>query len=476
MKLPKYPFLLQTTKSLTLIVTLTNSHHHPPWPLPLFSSITTVTSSSTTATPFHLRTHCLSASVPHPVRHRGIASVRKSTIEPMNLVRLSTFEQNTLVRPSTSETPFRLRVVVAFLFATEMRERKRGVAIRRRQTFFEGDEDGQFADNDPNSMFADAPNDCDDEDDGFPDDGYNYLIHLREIKNTGGGSAYYHNSKAKLDQLPLDVKAYDALRVEILGVNDDSNKKSIYNVASRTVGVRIQKAVDPEVVALLDDSDLSRFGSNDEDLEEDFVVKANLLNEAEDVEFDKKLNLVENSAVNRKGVDVVDFVDAEMDNKQIEAAIMGAAASIIAVGIVARPEHQQYLNKKIEFYDETAVVIGRDMATGNFAKSFVNIDAEAKIVESIDFGIDVEDVAKRKYVTSSSEISSEARSHKRNHCDQDDSYDKLSEQIGEVASAIKKLTEDQVNGNDLYEEVMKMQGYDEFMLAQHLIIWLKMKM
>ncbi|CAL5349339.1 unnamed protein product [Camellia sinensis] len=104
---------------------------------------------------------------------------------------------------------------------------------------------------------------------------------------------------------------------------------------------------------------------------------------------------------------------------------------------MARPEHQQYLNKKIEFYDETAVVIGRDMATGNFAKSFVNIDAEAKIVESIDFGIDVEDVAKRKYVTSSSEISSEARSHKRNHCDQDDSYDKLSEQIGEVASAKK---------------------------------------
>ncbi|CAL5415908.1 unnamed protein product [Camellia sinensis] len=229
-------------------------------------------------------------------------------------------------------------------------------------TFFEGDEDGQFADNDPNSVFADAPDDCDDEDDGgdlrkqirappqsaaavlpdhirreilelgFPDDGYNYLIHLREIKNTGGGSAYYHNSKAKLDQLPLDVKAYDASRVEIPGVKDDSNEKSIYNVASRTVGVRIQKAVDPEVVALLDDSDLSRFGSDDEDLEEDFVVKANLLDEAEDVEFDKKLNLVENSAVNRKeddvefdkklnlvensgvnrkGVDVVDFVDAD---------------------------------------------------------------------------------------------------------------------------------------------------------------------
>lgn len=41
---------------------------------------------------------------------------------------------------------------------------------------------------------------------GFPDDGYNYLKHLREIKNTGGGSAYYQNPKAKLEELPRDVK------------------------------------------------------------------------------------------------------------------------------------------------------------------------------------------------------------------------------------------------------------------------------
>ena len=41
---------------------------------------------------------------------------------------------------------------------------------------------------------------------GFPDDGYNYLIHLREIRNTGGGSAFYHNPKFKPDELPHDVK------------------------------------------------------------------------------------------------------------------------------------------------------------------------------------------------------------------------------------------------------------------------------
>ena len=40
--------------------------------------------------------------------------------------------------------------------------------------------------------------------------------------------------------------------------------------------MRIQKAVDSEVAALLDDSDLSQLGSDVEDLEEDFVVQANL--------------------------------------------------------------------------------------------------------------------------------------------------------------------------------------------------------
>ncbi|KAI8002119.1 hypothetical protein LOK49_LG08G00367 [Camellia lanceoleosa] len=100
-----------------------------------------------------------------------------------------------------------------------------------------GDEDGQFADNDPNSVFADART----------------IVMMKmtaeicqsRFERPGGvaGSSYYHNSKAKLDQLPLDVKAYDAWRVEIPGVNDDLNEKSIYNVASRTVGVRIQKAV-----------------------------------------------------------------------------------------------------------------------------------------------------------------------------------------------------------------------------------------
>lgn len=90
---------------------------------------------------------------------------------------------------------------------------------------------------DSDSIFGDAPDDNEDEDEsgasgrqvqpllmpngtpalpdnirkeiielGFPDDGYNYLAHMREIKNTGAGSVYYENPKAKLDQMQNDVK------------------------------------------------------------------------------------------------------------------------------------------------------------------------------------------------------------------------------------------------------------------------------
>ena len=98
-----------------------------------------------------------------------------------------------------------------------------------------------------------------------------------------------------------------------------------------------------------------------------------------------------------------------------------------------------------------AKVVGKDTATGSFAKSFVDIDSEEKnsSFHQIDFG----------------EVSSETRSHRKRKRDQDDSYDKLSQQIGEVASAIKKLTEDKVNVNELYDEVMKIEGYDESMLG-----------
>ncbi|RDY12305.1 Protein LTV1-like protein [Mucuna pruriens] len=166
------------------------------------------------------------------------------------------------------------------------------------------------------SVFEDAPDDDDDgtvnggplpEDLrkeilelGFPDDGYNYLNHLREIKNTGAGSAFFHNPKFKLQHLPRDVKAYDASRLQISEADGEPEGNSLYTVASKTTSVRVQKAVDPEVAALLDDDDLSRLGSDVEDLEEDFVVLANLDEDGEEKDhlFDG-VNFAEESVINR---------------------------------------------------------------------------------------------------------------------------------------------------------------------------------
>ncbi|KAK8654207.1 hypothetical protein V6N13_128180 [Hibiscus sabdariffa] len=182
------------------------------------------------------------------------------------------------------------------------------------------------------SIFADAPDDnVDDGDDydkgalpenlrkeilelGFPDDGYNYLIHLREIRNAGGGSAFYRNPKFKPDQLPRDVKAYDASRVQILNSKANYNERSIYSVASNTLNARMNRVFDPEVAALLDDSDLSRFGSDVEDLEEDFVVRANTGEEGEGDEIDKKLSFVEESEFINE---VVKDADLESCNQEI---------------------------------------------------------------------------------------------------------------------------------------------------------------
>ncbi|KAK8570102.1 hypothetical protein V6N13_002800 [Hibiscus sabdariffa] len=192
------------------------------------------------------------------------------------------------------------------------------------------------------SIFADAPDDNDGGGDdydkgalpenvrkeilelGFPDDGYNYLIHLREIRNAGGGSAFYRNPKFKPDQLPGDVKAYDASRVQILNSKGNYNEKSIYSVASNTLNARMNRVFDPEVAALLEDSDLSRFGSDVEDLEEDFVVRANTGEEGEGDESDRKLSFVEESEFINEGVKDADSESCKQEianetrNNQVE--------------------------------------------------------------------------------------------------------------------------------------------------------------
>ena len=50
----------------------------------------------------------------------------------------------------------------------------------------------------------------------------------------------------------------------------------------------------------------------------------------------------------------------------------------------AHPNHDKYLNKKLDMYEAMTIVVGKDMATGNYAKSYADINLEENIeVQSI---------------------------------------------------------------------------------------------
>ncbi|XP_052478002.1 uncharacterized protein LOC105775147 [Gossypium raimondii] len=44
--------------------------------------------------------------------------------------------------------------------------------------------------------------------------------------------------------------------------------------------------------------------------------------------------------------------------------------------VMAHKKYEPFLNKSIDHYDEMAVVVGKDMATGSFARTFADIDLD----------------------------------------------------------------------------------------------------
>ncbi|TVU37695.1 hypothetical protein EJB05_11023, partial [Eragrostis curvula] len=107
---------------------------------------------------------------------------------------------------------------------------------------------------------------------GLPDDGYDYLTHLRELRpslqSTGGGASavFLQSRRPARTGLSPDVKAYDL----------SSGTVGSFEVEETVVTVtRVEEAIDLDVAKQLEESDLPAVGSGDEDLEDDFVVVAN---------------------------------------------------------------------------------------------------------------------------------------------------------------------------------------------------------
>jgi hypothetical protein len=112
------------------------------------------------------------------------------------------------------------------------------------------------------------------------------------------------------------------------------------------------------------------------------------------------------------------------------------------------------------------IVVGKDMATENYAKSYADVNLEENIEEqsiSIENEREYEETSKGKETSSSS---TQKRQHrKRNRMYEDDGVEKLSKQIGDVAFAIQSLSKNQLDVNALYAEVMKVEGFDEITLG-----------
>ena len=125
-------------------------------------------------------------------------------------------------------------------------------------------------------------------------------------------------------------------------------------------------------------------------------------------------------------------------------------------------------------YDELAIIVGKDIATGGFSKSYVELENEPNNGNSVEFVADnVEEgmVEKGKTAIESSTTGSEiSKSRKRGRAasNADDSVlTDLSDQLKEIVVALKEINLGLVDYTALYNEVMAMMAdrYSEDMLA-----------
>jgi hypothetical protein len=113
-------------------------------------------------------------------------------------------------------------------------------------------------------------------------------------------------------------------------------------------------------------------------------------------------------------------------------------------------------------YDEMAIVVGKDMATRSFAKSFNDVVQHNNV---FDLDLDFDDVSSKGKDVASFDSGSNKRSHRKiSRDDSGDSYNFIAEKLGDIALALQTLNKE-VDTDHLYQEVMKVEGYDKFMLA-----------
>ncbi|PPS09193.1 hypothetical protein GOBAR_AA11450 [Gossypium barbadense] len=77
--------------------------------------------------------------------------------------------------------------------------------------------------------------------------------------------------------------------------------------------------------------------------------------------------------------------------------------------VMADKKYEPFLNKSIDHYDEMALVVGKDMATRSFARTFADIDLDDDNQDSVPIDYDNEDIEGVRTKVSSSGTSKRKR-------------------------------------------------------------------
>ncbi|KAM3309477.1 hypothetical protein P3S67_011221 [Capsicum chacoense] len=140
-----------------------------------------------------------------------------------------------------------------------------------------------------------------------------------------------------------------------------------------------------------------------------------------------------------------------------------ASPEVYVVHIQAHPNHDKFINKKIDMFDEMPLVCGNDRVRGDCAKSFEDIDFEYFSEKDNDNDIEGPSTEKDAQVT---EVSQVKPSRKRKcSFEVQDVIGDISIKFGEVATAIDRMVDSHLDVTKLYEEVMAMEGYEEEFLG-----------
>ncbi|KAJ8441646.1 hypothetical protein Cgig2_019780 [Carnegiea gigantea] len=134
-------------------------------------------------------------------------------------------------------------------------------------------------------------------------------------------------------------------------------------------------------------------------------------------------------------------------------SLMSIEMSIERIVSIANLTHEKYLNKKIEMYDEIAIMVGKDVARESGAKSFDDVEIKSHGVVNLEEKGDGDDESvKENDKQSTLSVQLESRKSRKRACDDDLKLQNISTQMVEVAVTLQKISKFKLDVDLLYKK------------------------